>query len=215
MDAIGKAPNIKDTDIQKRLDDISKFNLGIKDDDDDDDNDGNDDGANNRRLPSFPPTPPQTPSTLSETQRFLLDSADDNEKVAEAIGLDRTSTPKAKQIVFSDTITKIFPKTCEAISKKPMLESINEIDDDEINVQSIENDSDISSVVGWLKDGNLPIDLEFFCGGEKNKQKLFENATKNIGVLNDSNKKFISYLTSKYCDFVLSKNKIKIHLESG
>ena len=58
-------------------------------------------------------------------------------------------------------------------------------------------------------------DLDFFCGGEKNKQKLFENATKNIGVLNDSNKKFISYLTSKYGDFVLSKNKIKIHLESG
>ena len=37
LDAIGKAPSIKDLDIQKRLDNISKFNLGIKDDDDDDD----------------------------------------------------------------------------------------------------------------------------------------------------------------------------------
>ena len=221
LDAIGKAPSVKDINIQKRLDDISKFNLGIKDDDndddddDDDDDDGNNDSANNRRLPSFPPTPPQTPSTLSETQRFLLDSADGNERVAEAIALDRTSTPKAKQITFSNTITKIFPKTREAISKEPMLESINEIDDDETNIQSIEDDLDISSAVSGLKDGNQPIDLDFFCGGEKNKQKLFENATKNIGVLNDSNKKFISYLIPKYGDFVLSKNKIKIHLESG
>ena len=92
-----------------------------------------------------------------------------------------------------------------------MLESINEVDEDE----AIEDDFDVSSVVGGLKDGNEPIDLDFFCGGEKNKQKLFENATKSIGVLNDSNKKFISYLTSKYGDFVLPKNKIKIHLESG
>ena len=209
LDAIGKAPSVKDINIQKRLDDISKFNLGIKDDDndddDDDDDDGNNDSANNRRLPSFPPSPPQTPSTLSETQRFLLDSADGNERVAEAIALDRTSTPKAKQITFSNTITKIFLKTREAISKEPMLESINEIDDDETNIQSIEDDLDISSAVSGLKDGNQPIDLDFFCGGEKNKQKLFEKATKNIGVLNDSNKKFISYLISKYGDFVLSK----------
>ena len=207
LEAIGKAPSVKDIDIQKRLDDISKFNLGIKDnndnDDDDDDNDNNDN--NSGRLPLFPPTPPSTPSTLSETQRFLLDGG--NERVAEAIGLT-TSTPKAKQITFSDTITKVFPKTRREISRMPSLDSISE--------ETIEEDFDVSSsVVGGLKDGNEPIDLDFFCGGEKNKQKLYENATKNIGVLNNSNKKFIDYLTSKYGDFVLSKNKIKIHLESG
>ena len=212
LDAVGKAPSIKDLDIQKRLDDINKFNLGIKDDDDDDDDDnnGNDTSRNNRRLSSFPLTSPQTPSTLSETQRFLLGNDDGNERVAEAIALDKASTPKTKQITFSDTIKKIFPKTRESVNKKTTLESIsedeNEFDDDD--------DSDNSSVVGGLKDGNLPVDLEFFCG-EKNKQKLVENATKNIGILNDSNKKFISYLTSEYGDFVLAKNKIKIHLESG
>ena len=221
LDAIGKAPSVKDIDIQKRLDGISKFNLGIKDDDDDnddDDDDDDDDDNNNtgRRLPSFPPTPPSTPSSssssLSETQRFLLDGADGgNERVAEAIGITTTSTPRAKQITFSDTITKVFPKTRREISREPLLESINEVDENE----AIEDDFDVSSVVGGLKDGYEPIDLDFFCGGEKNKQKLFENATKNVGVLNDSNKKFISYLTSKYGDFVLSKNKIKIHLESG
>ena len=207
LEAIGKAPSVKDIDIQKRLDDISKFNLGINDnndnDDDDYDNDNNDN--NSGRLPLFPPTPPSTPSTLSETQRFLLDGG--NERVAEAIGLT-TSTPKAKQITFSDTITKVFPKTRREISRMPSLDSISE--------ETIEEDFDVSSsVVGGLKDGNEPIDLDFFCGGEKNKQKLYENATKNIGVLNNSNKKFIDYLTSKYGDFVLSKNKIKIHLESG
>ena len=103
----------------------------------------------------------------------------------------------------------------DTISEESSLNSI-ENDDDEIDIQKIaDDDSDISSVIDGLKDGNLPIDLKFFCGGEKNKQKLIENATKNIGVLNDSNKKFISYLTSKYGDFVLAKNKIKIHLETG
>ena len=103
----------------------------------------------------------------------------------------------------------------DTISEESSLNSI-ENDDDEIDIQKIADDySDISSVIDGLKDGNLPIDLKFFCGGEKNKQKLIENATKNIGVLNDSNKKFISYLTSKYGDFVLVKNKIKIHLETG
>ena len=165
LDAIGKAPSVKDIDIQKRLDGISKFNLGMKDDDDNDDDD-DDNNATGRRLPSFPPTPPSTPSTLSETQGFLLDSADGgNERIAEAIGLTATSTPTAKQITFSDTITKVFPKTRREISREPMLESIDEID--EID------DFDASSVEGGLKDRNEPIDLDFFCGGEKiNKNYL-------------------------------------------
>ena len=156
LDAIGKVPSVKDIDIQKRLDGISKFNLGIKDDDNDDDDDDDDDNnKTGRRLPSFPPTPPSTPSSLSETQRFLFDGADGgNERVGEAIGLTATSTPKAKQITFSDTITKVFPKTRREISREPMLESIDEID--EID------DFDASSVVGGLKDGNEPIWSWFF-----------------------------------------------------
>ena len=79
LDAIGKAPSVKDLNIQKRLDNITKFNLGIKDDNNDDDN--NNDNGDNSRLSSlrravtssFPPTPPTSPSTLSQTQRFLLD----------------------------------------------------------------------------------------------------------------------------------------------
>ena len=213
LETIGKAPSVKDLDIQKRLDDISKFNLGIKDDDDDDDDDGNNGSNRSQSFPGiglsvFSPTPPVTPSTLSQTQRFLLDDADGgNERVAEAIALVKRSTPIVKRITFSDTVTKIFPKTSN-------LETIDEnldFENDEEDTQNIQDESDVASIVGGL-DGNLPVDLEFFCVGEKNKEKLIENATKNIGVLNESNKKFINYLTSKYGDFVLAKNKIKIHL---
>ena len=156
LEAIGKAPSVKDIDIQKRLDDKSKFNLGIKDNDDnDDDDDDNDDNNNSGRPPIFPPTPPSSPSTLSETQRFLLDGG--NEQVAEAIGLTTTSTPKAKQLTFSETITKVFPKTREYI-KQPSPDSIAEVDD-----ETTEDDFDVSSsIVSGLKDGYEPIDLDFF-----------------------------------------------------
>ena len=190
LDAIGKAPSVKDLDIKKRLDNISKFNLGIKDDNDDDDDDDDDDdndGGNSRlsslrnslnATTSFPPTPPTTlsTSTLWQTQRFLLDASDatsaadgGNERVAQAIALTRSSTPVTKQITFSDTITKIFPKTrkMDTISEESSLNSI-ENDDDEIDIQKIADDySDISSIIDGLKDGNLPIDLKFFLRWRK------------------------------------------------
>ena len=199
LEAIGKAPSIKDINIQKKLVDLNKFKVGLKDNDDNDDDDNNNNTG--RRIPPlFSLTAPTTPLSLSETQRFLLDNRG-NEQVAEAIGLTRTSTPAAKQITFSDTITKVFPKIRKEISREPLLESIDEIDESDIDL--------IDDSV------NEPIELDFFSGAEKNKQKLFENAKKNVRVLNESNNKFIGYLTSKYSEFVLSKKKIKIHLESG
>ena len=179
LDAIGKAPSAKDLDIQKRLDNISKFNLGIKDGNNDDDDDNNNDNGDNSQLSSlrravtssFPPTPPTTLSTLSQTQRFLLDDTTTdgdnvgggNERVALVLahGSSGTLTPIAKQITFSDNITKIFPKTrkLDTISKESFLENDNEIGDVED-----ESSADISSVIDGLKDGNLPVDLEFFCG---------------------------------------------------
>ena len=70
-----------------------------------------------------------------------------------------------------------------------------------------------SSIVSTNNDDS--IDLEFFSGGEKNKQKLYENATRNVGILTESNKKFIDYLSSRFGTYLLTKNKMKIHLESG
>ena len=144
---------------------------------------------------------------MSETQKFLLDKGG-NERVAGA--LTSTLTAKAKQIAFSDTLTKIFPKTRREIinrsssleSSSTLLETITEEEEEDFDITE---SSTISS----------GIELDFFTGGEKNKEKLYEKANEKVGILNESNKKFIDYLSTRYGEFVLSKNKIKIHLESG
>ena len=119
LEEIGKAPSVKDIDIKKKLDDLNKFNLGIRgkkddDDDDDDDNKNNNSGNRNNLIgPPLPPlrgplTPPITPSS-SSIQRFSLGQDSVNERTATAIGETSTSTPKSA--IFSQTITKVFPKT--------------------------------------------------------------------------------------------------------
>ena len=146
---INEAPSIKDFELKKRLEDLTKYNLGIKDDNDDDDNNNNNNNSSSsssgrqrefRSSSNLPPTPPVTPSsTLSTAQRFLLDGG--NEKVAEgiakAIGIDGTSTPTAKQITFSDTITKLFPRSRE-------LKKINE--ETSASLENDKNASDISEI---------------------------------------------------------------------
>ena len=59
------------------------------------------------------------------------------------------------------------------------------------------------------------MDFGFFVGGDKNRKKLVVNAVSYVGELNNSNKMFIEYLSSNYGAHILSKNKLKIHLESG
>ena len=65
-----------------------------------------------------------------------------------------------------------------------------------------------------VQKGSELVSLEFFEAGG-NFQKLFENATNNVGVLNNSNQEFLRYLSSNFGKFILAKNKMKIHLESG
>ena len=85
---INEAPSIKDLELKKRLDNLTKYNLGIKYDNDDDDNNNNNNSSGSsgrqrefRSSSNLPPTPPVTPSsTLSTTQRFLPDGG--NEKFA-------------------------------------------------------------------------------------------------------------------------------------
>ena len=173
---INEAPSIKDLELKKRLDDLTKYNLGIKDDNDDDDDNNNNSSSSSSsgrqrefRSSNLPPKPPVTPSsTLSTTQRFLLDRG--NEKVAkgipEAVGTDGTSTPITKRITFSDTITKIFPRSreLEKINKETSASLENDKNESDISeIQRIEDTSEISSAIEKLKDGDLPSDLEFFC----------------------------------------------------
>ena len=107
MKKINEATSIKDLELKKRIDDLTKYNLGIKVDDDDDNDDGNNNNSSSsssrqrafRGSSNLPPMPPVTPSsTLSTTQKFLLDGGNEKvtEGIAEAIGTDGTSTPIAK-----------------------------------------------------------------------------------------------------------------------
>ena len=181
---INEAPSIKDLELKKRLVDLTKYNLGIRDDNDDDDDDDNNNNNNSsssssssssgrqrefRSSSNLPQTPTVTPSsTLSTTQRFLLDGS--NEKVAkgiaETIGTDGTSTPVTKRITFSDTITKIFPRSreLEKINEETSASFENDKNESDISeIQRIEDISEISSAIEKLKDGDLLSDLEFFC----------------------------------------------------
>ena len=140
---INEAPSIKDLELKKRLDDLTKYNLGIKDDDDNNNNNSSSSSSRQREFRSssnLPLTPPVTPSsTLSTTQRFLFDGGNEKvaEGIAEAIGSDGTYTLIAKQITFSDTITKIFPRSRE-------LEKVNE--ETSASLENDKNESNISEI---------------------------------------------------------------------
>ena len=52
-------------------------------------------------------------------------------------------------------------------------------------------------------------------GDEEDKNLLIETVKQHVGVLSDSNEVFLNYFYSKYGSWVLKRNKIKIHIESG
>ena len=206
LDNISKAQDLKDIEIQKKLDKLKKFEGGIDDDDDDDDDDDNKgpkppapsdnnlfdpfaklpDPVNNE--PPSPskiiPTPPNTP-----IKKFLLDE-----------GTQVLSKPE--KITFSQTLQKTFPKIGREIS----LSSIPE--DEEVK------DFDITESVAVSNREEEVISLEFFNPGG-NYEKLLENAVQNVGELNKSNNEFLKYISSNLGKFVLAKNKMKIHLKTG
>ena len=202
LENIAKAPNLKDIDIQKRLDNLKKFEGGIDDDDDDDDNNQPPKPSapsNNNlfdpfaRLPD-PPTEGKPPSpgllTPPDTplKKILLDE-----------GSNVLSKPE--KISFSETLQKTFPKLGSQIS----LSSIPE--EEEVK------DFDITESVA-VSNREEVINLEFFEPGG-NYEKLFENAVKNVGGLSKSNDEFLRYISSNFGKFVLAKNKMKIHLKTG
>ena len=52
-------------------------------------------------------------------------------------------------------------------------------------------------------------------GGNDSDNELKFHAMLNIGILNESNEHFLDYLLSDFAGKVLSKNKIKIDLDTG
>ena len=102
-------------------------------------------------------------------------------------------------------MSKIFPNAHKIDADSDEFD--NKSDDESI--------SEVQMTVRELNDGNLPSNLQFFSGGKKNEEKLFENVAKNVGIINDSNQKILEFLTSKFGENLLTKNKIQIHLDSG
>ena len=217
IEEIGKAPSITDLNIQKRLDALKKFEEGIDDDDDDDDDDNNNNnnrGNNNlndpfARLPDLPdkppgtpppnpglPTPPATPGP-SSIKKFLLDETKD--KNSSVLELEKPSS--SKTVNLSNTLQKVFPKLGSKISL-PSISEEQEIKDFDITESTaVANQEEVVSLDFFEPGGSYP--------------KLVEAAVKNIGGLNKSNDEFLKYLSSNFGKFILAKNKMKIHLETG
>ena len=225
-----KAPNIKDLKIRNALERLKKFNLnkGAVDDDDDDDIPGLPRGRRGE-----PPQPPQDDDDDDaddddkddnknkdvKIKKFLLDKG--NERIAE--GLAQTSDGKieTRNIAFSKEITKMFPKVKE--EELPLGQGdVDEFKDegdldflDKTDKYDFPMKEEIPKAAIKKPQQTLDIDLDFFAGGDKNSRKLMKNAASYIGELNQSNRVFLEYLSSNFGARLLTKNKLKIHLESG
>ena len=216
------APKIKDLKIQNALDRLKKFNLNRGAiDDDDDDNDIPGLPPSRRGEPPGPPGPNYDQDDQDDDdddnndddgdnniQRFLLNQG--NERIAEPLA-ESDAGVEPRKIAFSKEITKVFPRI-----KQEELD-FGEADKDEFK-DEFKDDYDFLDKYDKKTtdaDFDMDMDLDFFVGGDKNRKKLVDNAVSYVGKLNNSNKMFIEYLSSNYGAHVLSKNKLKIHLESG
>ena len=236
-----KAPRIKDLKIRNALERLKKFNLerGAADDDDDDDDlpglpRGRRDGP--PRPPPPPPPPPKADDDDdddddddtkkdSEVKNFLLDKG--NERIGEALAATSDGTVETRKVALSKEITKLFPKVKE--EELPLGQGDFDEFKDEADLDFLDKTDKYDFPMREEQEipkpkkqqqqqqqqQTLDIDLDFFAGGDKNSRKLMKTAASYIGELNPSNRVFLEYLSSNFGERLLTKNKLKIHLESG
>ena len=109
-----------------------------------------------------------------------------------------------------ENLSKGFPKADELFNDE-LKDNDKEINYDELSEITIPL---TQMLFKELNDGKIPEELNFF--GRKQWYKVTKfYAMKNVGMLNESNENFLDYLSSDFANEVLSKNKMKIHLESG
>ena len=227
-----KAPNIKDLKIRNALERLKKFNLnkGPADDDDDDDNIP---GLPRGRRDEPPPPPPSADDDDDgdddndkdknksdvKIKKFLLDKG--NERIAEGLAQTSDGSVETRKIAFSKEITKMFPKVKE--EELPLGQGdVDEFKDEEdldfldrTDKYDFPMKEEIPKPKQQKQQQTLDIDLDFFAGGDKNSRKLMKTAASYIGELNQSNRVFLEYLSSNFGARLLTKNKLKTHLESG
>ena len=187
------------TDAQKEtkstFEKIADFSRKIRKDDDNIDTDDDDVNTDAAAAGSS--------STLTASERRFkklfyesdgVDDEDFKEIMSDPITIIRT--PGDEKVTYRDTVTKLFSKADE-IKKEP--------EDDYESISKVQ--MDISELNEY--------DVQFFSGCEKMKKKLFEGVSKNVGIINDSNQKFLEFLTSNFGKNLLTKNKIQIHIDSG
>ena len=232
-----KAPNIKDLKIRNALERLKKFNLnkGAVDDDDDDDDDIPGLPRGRRGEPPPPPPPPQDDDDDDDDdkipdknedikiKKFLLDKG--NERIGAALAQTSDGAIETRKIAFSKEITKMFPKIKEEelplgqgdideFKDEGDLDFLDKTDKYDFPMTEQEQEQELPKIKKSVNE-TLDIDLDFFAGGDKNSRKLMQNAVSYIGELNQSNRVFLEYLSSNFGARLLTKNKLKIHLESG
>ena len=238
-----KAPNIKDLKIRNALERLKKFNLnkGAADDDDDDDIPGLPRGRRDEPPAPPPPPPPSADDDDGDDddddkdknkggdvkiKNFLLDKG--NERIAEGLAQTSDGSVETRKIAFSKEITKLFPKVKEEelplgqgdvdeFKDEGDLDFLDKTDKYDFPMKD-EEEQKIPKIIQQQQQQQqqtLDIDLDFFAGGDKNSRKLMKTAASYIGELNQSNRVFLEYLSSNFGERLLTKNKLKIHLESG
>ena len=220
------------------------LNRGAADDDDDDDVPGLPRGRRNEPPGPPPPPPPPAGDDDddddddknkkdSEVKKFLLDKG--NERIAEGLAQTSDGSVETRRVALSKEITKLFPKVKE--EELPLGQGdVDEFKDegdldfldrtDKYDFPMKDDDDEEEQVRPSVRQRQqqqqqqqqrqtLDIDLDFFAGGDKNSRKLMQTAASYIGELNPSNRVFLEYLSSNFGARLLTKNKLKIHLESG
>ena len=210
-------PSIKDLQVAEKLELLKQFNNN-NNNKNNDDNDNDD--APFVSLPPFPPPAYPSSNDTDESniegeypvQKFFIGGPWSDrlqrERIAVAVG-KKTATAAPKKVKFSENLSEVFPKADEFFDNELKNDDINY---DELSEVTIPN---TQSLFKELNHGKIPDDLKYFSGGNEGANALTFHAIKNVGSLYESNDNFLDYLLSDFGSQFLSKNKMKIHLDSG
>ena len=235
--------DLKIRNALERLKDFN-LNRGAADDGDDDDDNIPGLPRGRRDEPPGPPPPPPPPgpgppsadddndddddkdkkNVRGSVKKFLLDKG--NERIAEGLVQTSDGSVETRKIAFSKEITKLFPKVKEEelplgqgdvdeFKDEGDLDFLDRTDKYDFLMKEEEQQQVRPTIRQQQQQQTLDIDLDFFAGGDKNSRKLIKTAASYIGELNPSNRVFLEYLSSNFGARLLTKNKLKIHLESG